>query len=118
MPLQTGAYSVVATNDNGCSEAPTPFGSDPKRQRTRARARLGMKSQPFFKQWNFLLDLPHADSVKLEVFLLNGQLIWSQSWQGKSRIEQQIDGNTWPSGTYWARLSTAKGQWVDQIVKQ
>ena len=119
MPLITGAYSVEVTNDAGCLAGSSPFTVVINNVREQSGdVSWNISPNPFSTSWDFFLEMKKAGHVDLEVFQLNGLSVWRQSWKNTSRIESRIDANAWPKGAYWVRLSTEKGQWTDQILKQ
>ncbi|MCB9283801.1 MAG: PQQ-dependent sugar dehydrogenase [Lewinellaceae bacterium] len=118
LPLQSGSYTVEVSSETGCTTLSEPYllviqGL----QEITPVPDWTITPNPFAHTWEFRLNLDDASPCSLEVFTLNGEQVWSQSWKDIQSLSQPIDGNDWPAGVYWVRLSTTQGAWFKRLVK-
>lgn len=57
-------------------------------------------------------------AVSLGVFDSQGQLLQQRSYTATTQLEEQIDLQAYPAGTYHLRLQSDKKQWTGTVVKQ
>ncbi|MBK7407740.1 MAG: PQQ-dependent sugar dehydrogenase [Saprospirales bacterium] len=119
MPQQNGPYTVEVTNEAGCSAISDPYFLVVQSLEEPSPAlNWGVSPNPFQHSWEVQLEFMGSTNCQLEVFGFNGQLMWTRSWSQIARLSHTIDGESWPAGTYWVRLSTSEGKWVKRLVKQ
>ena len=119
MPQQNGPYTVEVTSESGCTAVSEPYFlviqslSEPF-----PAPDWDIRPNPFQQTWTVHLELENPADCALDVFGVQGGRVWSRSWKQVAQLSQTIDGDAWPAGVYWVRLSTEEGAWVRQLTKQ
>ena len=117
---QSGTYTVVVTDANGCEGSSNPLlvtivGVDA----ALFDPSLAVFPNPFHSAFTMELDLPEPLEVTATVYALDGAIVW----QGRSIGEVQHFGQTIPTqevaaGVYFLRIQAGEHLIVRKVVKQ
>ncbi|MGH1436119.1 MAG: T9SS type A sorting domain-containing protein [Lewinella sp.] len=57
-------------------------------------------------------------AVTLKVFNTNGQLLQQQDYPATTQLDEQLQLDSYPAGTYYLKLQSEQKQWTGKVIKQ
>ncbi len=113
--LSTGSYSVIVTDQNGCSTEATFNIYTTGTADVLELAEWSLAPNPSSGLFQLHLLLTEAETMDLRVYDLLGRVVWAEQHQG-NQLDRSIDLSDYPAGTYYLRLQTERGQFVQPLV--
>jgi hypothetical protein len=117
---QSGTYTVVVTDANGCEGASNPLvvtivGLD----EVQFDPNLQVFPNPFGSAFTVELDLPEPLDVTATVYALHGAIVWQSRSAGEvQRYAQTIPTHEVAAGVYYLRIQAGDHLIVRKVVKQ
>jgi len=112
-PIDTGTVTLESRDLQILKGLPNAVTPSPIHSATRI-ASFTASDNPFNSETTLRYDLNEATLVKVEIFDALGKVMYSSGDGLKNAGEHtvRVDGKIYPTGTYYARLSTFSGEFV------
>lgn len=118
-PEQIGSYTVLVTDNNGCSNTSEPIDFVVRVDELPAFLKaVTLSPNPFSDQLNVQIQVERPINLELAILAVNGELILRKQIQAVSNFQEVLDLTSLPAGVYNLRLFNEDGHFERKIVKQ
>lgn len=118
-PEGEGSYSVMVTDQNGCTNTSAPIDFvvgvedlPPFLESVR------VSPNPFSEQLSVQIQVERPVVLELAIVAVSGEVLRTENIRAAGTWEESIDLSSLPAGVYYLRLFNSEGQFEKQIVKQ
>jgi len=116
--LESGTYTVVVTDDVGCSRLfevnITTVGIDDDLAAGINRFRLF--PNPSQGSFTLQMELQQPDAVQVEVYDLQGKSLWRKAFANSTSILHQVQLEQFAKGLYMLKATTSKGSSMKRLI--